>query len=215
MMNTLKKILIVPTIFALISNCSEPIAPVVPQWETQMNIPIATQNYSLDELMHLSSNLSISERQDILDSKMVILTNRPIANTIRLDYSTDNKRVIDNIVSGELVMQTDNRLPSNILLTAQFLDKDANVLFTPKSVDNVTAFIPARSADNQIQSPQRVVTRIILTPDEAKKVFMSEYLHYELILTTPNGGSAKFYANDYIDIRASASIVVHSNMITK
>lgn len=121
MQNTAKHLFVASLLIAIfiLSSCSEPIqAPVLPEWDVQMNIPIVAQDVTLEELLTKGSDLQTSRGEDglIIIEKSFPLKSIRVGDSLRI--SETRFGVSKNL--GLLTYEIPNLVNKEITLASTF-----------------------------------------------------------------------------------------------
>lgn len=194
----------------LFTQCSEQLTPVSPKWDIEVNMPIATRMYTIEDLIQLDASLSDAQRQETLRTLNVTFAAKNISNSIELDYSATHQETAKRMVSGDLFTSIGSQLPAEVKIKLDFLDQNKQILYSPKDASGYTASIPAASIAS---STQRTEVHLSASGDELRKLFSAAYLRYTFELNTPNGEAVQFTAGSFIHLHSKVNAIAHNPVI--
>jgi hypothetical protein len=196
--------------FALIS-CTDPIMPVLPVWDVGMNVPFATENYSISEFLAQNPNVKITPNGD--STFDAVIFEGTITDTIKMNL---DKATIDKLMSvteGLFVIELVNAMPASAVAEMQFTDDGYSPLLIPQTVSGLPFEIrPAQPrSDGTEPTPVRSKIEVMVTRSDIQQIVNSSWFIITLKISTPGSLPLTFNYNDFLKMIVYAHIDIKTD----
>jgi len=192
--------------------CDQPLVPYVPTWDADLYVVVLSEEHSTSDLISDNPNLHFSHNSD--GTIQLSMPNGWFQDNSITVLNEETVKRFECVNQGVVSFEITNYFPVEIQLAPVFYDNMDNVTFETKTVNGEPITIKAAkvNANGLSVSPVKTKIDIVMSTMDFLRISQSRSVKLNLVLRTPGADPVFFRPEDYVKIRAYASVNIQANI---